>query len=130
MRGARALCGLAVAATLVGPASAHADSVRLYEHINQQGYSFVPANIDGYFPRDLFPCGLASGCKSFNDRVSSLHVPAYRCVILYEDIRMLGASVTYCAKNTFPSGAAVDYNLDSRWNDRASSSFTYEDVYY
>ena len=131
-----ALALLGVLLAFAVPAAARADGVLLYEHINEQGNSFGTSSLWGPiglgiqdsipdFRREKLPCG----CKDFNDRVSSLHVPAYTCVNLYEDINYQGRSIGYCgANNRWHYGAAGDYNLPADWNDRASSAKMFEAV--
>jgi hypothetical protein len=114
--------------------------VRFYEHVNLQGTSFelpstwapIGVGVQGSIPdfrREKLPCGSVTGCKDFNDRVSSLHVPAYTCVVLYEHINFQGASTGFCgANNTWRYGAAADFNLYGDWNDRVSSAKAYENV--
>src|SRR3954453_13830718 len=74
------LWGLAAAAALAAPATARADSVRFYEHVNLQGNSFelpstsapIGVGVQGSIPdfrRQKLACGSATGCKDFNDRV-------------------------------------------------------------
>ena len=133
-RGPRALlrlvCGLVLAGALAVPAAAGADSVRLYEHSDRQGYSFVPGGDDLDPNGDdvdlrwdmLGPCASWLGCKNFNDRASSLHIPPFTCVTLYEHINYGGASIDYCTDQRWPYGWARDANLTGFWNDRASSA--------
>jgi hypothetical protein len=109
-------------AALALPATAGADSVRLYEHMNLRGASFAPRESEPNF-RSI-DCWLW-WCTNWNDRVSSLHVPAYTCVTLYEHIHRGGLSTEYCGYNYAPHGAARNFNLDPFWNDRVSSSSTY-----
>jgi hypothetical protein len=113
----------ACALVLPGQASA-ADSVRMWEHANYQGASFVPADTQLDFRK--IDCWLW-WCANWNDRVSSLHVPAYTCVTLHEHINLGGADSgeRFCGFNVAGQGAARDFPyVGTLWNDRASSSVT------
>jgi hypothetical protein len=117
--------GVALAAAVAAfavPSAASADSVRLYDHANLEGASFVPRDSEPNL-RSI-DCWLW-WCTNWNDRASSLHVPAYTCVRLYEHIHYGGLSREYCAYNYAPNGTSRNFNLDGFWNDRTSSSATY-----
>jgi hypothetical protein len=113
---------VAIATALALPSAASADSVRLYEDRNLQGASFEPRESEPNF-RSI-DCWLW-WCTNWNDRASSLHVPPYTCVRVYQHIHYGGLTREYCAYNYAPNGAARNFDLDDFWNDRVSSSATY-----
>jgi hypothetical protein len=112
----------AAIAALAVPTVARADSVRMWEHANFQGASFVPSDTQTDFRK--IDC-ILWWCTNWNDRVSSLHVPAYQCITLYEHINRGGLSQEFCGYTRAGAGAPRDYAyVGAFWNDRASSSDT------
>lgn len=120
----RAVTAGVAAIALCFPAVARADSVRMWDHANFGGASFVPAT---YQP-DFRKAGCSWYCISWNGRVSSLHVPAYTCVTLFSLAYYAGEQRTYCGHNVAGQGAPRDYAYLDGFNDRASSSQTWGEI--